>query len=575
MSSSNKILLEYRGYGRGDLVSVSTFFYGENMNFAIEHIPNSEYAYALDPNTLRLVLKVQKGEQFKEIGVLWSNKYHFARHRDFSRMRKYGSDGLYDVYLCDITSSDVRFAYVFLLVRQNGEEAYFSEEGLTEDYDFQCGKYPFFQFPYLNEADVMKTIPWTKDAVFYQIFIDRFKRGDFEKDDGYINQAWGAPVNYHSYTGGDLKGITEELPRLSDMGITALYLTPIYKGRGNHKYSIIDYKTIDPMFGKKKDLDELLHRAHLYGIKVVTDTVFNHCGDMHPFFQDVMEKGKESRFYDWFIIHGDYPRKEPCNYETFARCSYMPKWNTSNPEVREYLIGIALTYLSWGFDGLRLDVADEVSHTMWRELRQTVKEHYPEAVIIGEVWHENSMYLRGDEFDGAMNYPLYRVLLQYFALGKLAAMDAAEKINRVIYGNMRQANSMMLNFLDNHDTPRFFTECGEDSAKLQSALVALYFMPGMPCVYYGTELPLAGGADPDCRRTYDWTKKPQYAAFLKQLAEMRQRLPDGDFYATTEDGVLVLVREGQGERAKAYFGKGTKGDAIFAFGDIKVIKEKV
>ena len=546
------------------------------MNFTVEHIPNSEYAYALDAHTLRLVLKVQKGERFNEIGVLWNNKYNFAKSRNFARMKQCGSDGLYDVYLCDIVSSDVRFAYVFFLARQSGGEVYFSEEGLTEDYDFQYGKYPFFQFPYLNETDVVKTIPWTKKAVFYQIFIDRFKRGNFEKDDSYINQAWDAPVTYHSYTGGDLKGITEELPRLADMGITALYLTPIYKGRGNHKYSIIDYTEVDPMFGTNDDLDDLLKTAHALGIKVITDTVFNHCGDIHPFFQDVMEKGKESRFYDWFIIHGDYPRKEPCNYETFSNCSYMPKWNTSNPKVREYLIDIALTYLSWGFDGLRLDVADEVSHTMWRELRQAVKNRYSEAVMVGEVWHENNMFLRGDELDGVMNYKLYKVLLDYFALDILTAKEAAESVNRVWYKNTRQANGMMLNFLDNHDNPRFLELCKGNEEKLCAALIALYFCPGMPCIYYGTELPLLGGEDPDCRRAYDWTKKPKYAEFLKALANIRKKLPDGDFYATIQGGILVLVREGKEERAKAYFGKyDAAGDAIFEYDNIKIVKEKV
>ena len=422
----------------------------------------------------------------------------------------------------------------------------------------------------------MKTIPWTKNAVFYQIFIDRFKRGNFEKDDSYINQTWDAPVNYHSYTGGDLKGITEELPRLTDMGITALYLTPIYKGRGNHKYSIIDYKTVDPMFGTNDDLDELLKSAHALGIKVVTDTVFNHCGDMHPFFQDVIEKGKDSQFYEWFIIHGDCPIKKPSNYETFSTCSYMPKWDTSNPKVREYLIDIALTYLSWGFDGLRLDVSDEVSHTMLRELRSAVKENYPEAVIIGELWHENNMFLRGDQLDGVTNYKLYKVLSDYFALDILTAKEAAYGINKVWYKNTRQANEMMLNFLDNHDIPRFLELCKGDEEKLRAALVALYFCPGMPCVYYGTELPLLGGGDPDCRRTYDWTKKPKHAVFLKALADTRKKLPEGNFYATIESGILVLVREGKEERAKAYFGNyDTTGDVIFAYDNIKIVKEKI
>ncbi len=543
-------------------------------HYAIEHIPDSGNAYALDEHTLRLVLKV--GERFKEIGVLWNSKYNFSKMRNYSRMARRGGDGFYDYYVCDLHSSEVRFAYIFLLKTESDEEYYFSEEGLTKDYDFVYGKYPFFQFPYLNAADVVHTIPWTRDAVFYQIFTDRFRRADSGKDGGYINQAWNAPVNYHSYTGGDLKGITEKLPYLADMGVNALYLTPVYKAKSNHKYNIEDYLTVDPMFGTNDDLDGLLFRAHTLGMRVVTDAVFNHCGKEHPCFRDVMTRGRQSEYFDWFIIHGDFPREEPCNYDVFAHRSNMPKWNTGNPEVREYLKKIALTYLSWGFDGLRLDVADEVSHTFWRELRDAVKKSYPEAVIIGEVWHENNMYLRGDEFDGVMNYKLYKVFSDYFAFDRLDAREAAEHINRVWYKNTLQANEMMLNFLDNHDVPRFLHLCGGDGEKLRAALVALYFSVGMPCIYYGTELPLTGGGDPDNRRAYDWAQKPRNASLLRELAKMKKQLPRGDFYAAEEHGVLVLVREGKEERAKACFGKcAAQGDTIFEYNNIKIVKEKI
>ena len=135
---------------------------------------------------------------------------------------------------------------------------------------------------------------------------------------------------------------------------------------------------------------------------------------------------------------------------------------------------------------------------------------------------------------------------------------------------------MMLNFLDNHDTPRFMRQCGEREEKLRTALVALYFSVGMPCVLYGTELPLTGDGDPDCRRTYDWTEKPRHALFLRELAKTRKSLPDGEFYATTEHGILVLVRENETERVKAYFGRTeTKGDVIFEFENGKLVKESV
>ncbi len=625
--------------------------------YAIQHIPDSEYAYPLNENTLRLVLKTERGEKFKEVSVLWNNKYDFAKRRNFTRMRLLCHDAMYDYHVCDLTSGDARFAYIFLLTLPSDEEYYFSEEGLTGEYDFKHGYYTFFQFPFINAADVITTNPWAKDAVVYQIFIDRFCRGDSEKDDTYITKSWEQVPGSKDFAGGDLKGVTEKLDTIQDMGFNTLYLTPIFRSPSNHKYNVADYTKVDPMFGADEDLYDLIRATHARGMRVILDAVFNHCDESNPLFADVKEKGRASEFYDWFIVHGDFPEKyassassrhperseaqskdpedesgglrtsgcfadatsplvtptpsassrhperseaqskDPedesgglrtsgcfaplnmtqfCNYEIFADCPYMPKWNTSNPKVREYLIHIALTYLSWGVDGLRLDVADEVSHTLWRELKAAVRDKYPHALLIGEVWHENGMYLGGDEFDGVMNYKLQKVFADYFAGGLLTAQEAADKINRVIMCHRRQTNEMMLNFLDNHDTPRFLRLCGENEENLRAALVALYFSMGMPCVLYGTELPLTGDGDPDCRRTYDWAKKPRHALFLRELARTRKSLPDGEFYAKLEHGCLVLVRENETERVKAYFGRTkTRGDVIFEYENIRLVKESV
>ena len=548
-------------------------------NYAIHHIPDSEYAYPLNGSTLRLILKVAKGEKFKEVSVLWNNKYDFAKRRNFSRMRKLCSDGLYDHYVCDLTGADVRFAYIFLLTLPNDEELYFSEEGVTREYDFKHGYYTFFQFPFINGADVIQVVPWAKEAVVYQIFIDRFKRGDGEKDDTYITQPWERVPGAKDYAGGDLKGVIEELDTIREMGFNALYLTPVFCSPSNHKYNVTDYTKIDPMFGKNEDMYALLAAAHERGMHLILDAVFNHCDESNPLFADVKEKGRESEFYDWFVVHGDFPQKydaKTCNYEVFADCPYMPKWNTSNPKVRQYLTNIALTYLSWGVDGLRLDVADEMAHVFWREFREIVKERYPNALLIGEVWHENNMYLGGDEFDGVMNYKLQKVFADYFASGLLTAQEAADKINRVLMCHRRQTNEMMLNFLDNHDTPRFLRQCGENESCLRAGLVALYFSIGVPCVLYGTELPLTGDGDPDCRRTYDRAKKPRHALFLRELSRTRKFLPDGEFYAEAERGILALVRENGTERVKAYFGKTeTRGDVIFEFENVRLVKESI
>lgn len=535
---------------------------------SIQHTPDSEDAYATDKETLRLVLKVGHGEKVKEIGVLWNNKYDFCKRRKYARMRYLCEDGERDYYVCELKSADARYAYIFLITEASGAEWYYSEEGLTQEYDFEHAYYTFFQYAYNNAADIVKAVEWAKDAVFYQIFPDRFRKGKKGKDERYITQRWDAVSGAKDFAGGDLKGITEKLGSLKEKGFNALYLTPVFLSPSNHKYNVTDYLKVDPMFGDEGDLKELIQEAHRLGMKVVTDAVFNHCDESNAMFADVKEKGRESEYYDCFLVRGDRPQKSAdgkkgedpspsyglCNYEIFANCPYMPKWNTSSEKAREYLIHVALTYLSWGFDGLRLDVADELSHVFRRELRQAVKERYPEAILIGEVWHENGMYLRGDEFDGVMNYKLQKVYADYFG-GKVNAEEAAGRINRTVMSNRKQHNEMMLNFLDNHDLPRFLRVCGEDEKKLRAALGAMYFTEGMPCVMYGTELPLTGDGDPDCRRTYDWTKAEKLGEYLKELSEARRDCPKGEFYAEAEDGRLVLIREGQGEKRKAYFGQ--------------------
>ncbi len=377
--------------------------------------------------------------------------------------------------------------------------------------------------------------------------------------------------------GGDLKGITEELDHIAEMGFTGLYLTPVFKSPSNHKYNVTEYERVDPMFGTNEDLKALIAGAHARGMRVILDAVFNHCDESHAYFRDVKAKGRASKYYNWFIVHGETAKEWSggCNYEVFADCTYMPKWNTSEVAVREYLTGIALKYLSWGVDGLRLDVADELSHGFLRELRRAVKKEYPEALLIGEVWHENGMYLGGGELDGVMNYKMQKVYRDYFGRGELSAEGAAEQVNRIVMKNRMQTNGMMLNFLDNHDTPRFMRESGESVERMRAALIALYFTAGMPCVMYGTEQGVTGDGDPDCRRTYDWEKEAEEGEFLKDLAKMRAALPAGDFYARTEGGVLVLEREGGEECARAYFGKcGMQGEKIYGYKNITVTKER-
>lgn len=525
---------------------------------ALYHKPESEYAYATSENSLRIVLRTARGERLDAVRLLYDTKYDFIYRRAAANMEKKFSDKLFDYYISDFTLADVRFAYIFELT-ERGKVWYFSEAGLTETYDFDHAYYTFFQFPYINRDDVVKVVDWAYGAVFYQIFVDRFCRGDFTKDDGYTTQAWDAPIEAKSFCGGDLKGITSKLDYLTELGVNALYLTPVFRSNSNHKYNAIDYLEVDPMFGTKADLKELTYQAHKRGMKLVLDAVFNHCDEHHPYFADVLEKGRESKYFDWFMIRGDKPDRDKVNYECFADCGYMPKWDTNNPAVQEYVIGLGVRYVTeYGFDGLRLDVSDEISHKLWRDMRAAVKAVRPDALILGEVWHENTHYLRGDQFDGVMNYKLQKIFIDYFAERTIDAQAACDRVSELWLKNAAQVNYMMLNFLDNHDTPRFLRYANGDKDAVLSALAAMVMHPGMPCVFYGTELPIDGGGDPDCRKTFDWTYRGQdknYIEKFKQILRLKKQaaLQTGDFSARAEHGLLALERRVNGQRMTAYF----------------------
>lgn len=487
---------------------------------AILHIPESKFCFALKPNEICLRLRVSKFDIPDRVRVVYGGKYSYALKREFAEMQRQSEDRLFAYYTVTLKLSDVRFVYVFEITCGN-KVYYYSEDGLSEKFDFELSYYNCFQYAYINECDIIKSVEWMKTATFYQIFVERFYMGNNQKDKSYINLEWGEIPNPKSFAGGDIKGITEKLPYLSGLGINALYLTPVFSSVSNHKYDISDYYAIDKNFGDKADLKELIEKAHASGIKIVLDAVFNHCSENLSQFQDVLKKGRKSEFCDWFIITND----EPLEYECFAACTYMPKFNTSNPEVCRYLIDIATYWIKeFDIDGWRLDVSDEVSHDFWRQFRKAVKAVKPDCVLIGENWHDANIYLRGDQFDSIMNYAFTKACLDFYAFGEFNAGNLADKLNEILMRNTDTVNDMMLNLLDTHDTHRFLTRVDGNRDKLMSALALTYFFTGAPCIYYGTENAMEGGYDPDCRRTFDWEnehRENDVKTLIKTLANLK------------------------------------------------------
>ncbi|RKD22389.1 Glycosidase [Caminicella sporogenes DSM 14501] len=490
---------------------------------AIYHKPKSNFCYAYNENVIHIRLRAEKGD-IKKVFLVYGDKYNWNEKQELV-MKLTCSDDLYDYFTIEVTPKSKRLAYYFKIEGDN-ETFYFTEWGLINDINEKEVYLHFFQYPYLNKEDIHIVPEWVKDTVFYQIFPERFFNGDTSNDPDKLTK-WGELPTSDSFYGGDLKGIINKLDYLEELGINGIYLTPIFEAPTNHKYDTKDYFKVDSHFGDLEILKELVSKCHERGIKVILDAVFNHCGYFFEPFQDVIKRGEKSPYYDWFHIHKWPIETNPPSYDTFAFTYYMPKLNTANPEVRDYLLKVARYWIDEAdIDGWRLDVSDEVSHAFWREFRRVVKEAKEDAYIIGELWLDAYPWLKGDQFDAVMNYPLMRALLQYFAYENISNNQFKELINKIIMRNTMQVNEVMFNLIESHDTSRFLTECNKNVKKLMMAATFLFTYIGTPCIYYGTEIGMEGGYDPDCRRPMEWDKRAwnlELFNYYKKLIKIRKQ----------------------------------------------------
>jgi len=378
-----------------------------------------------------------------------------------------------------------------------------------------------------NDENALEMVrpDWVADAVFYQIFPDRFSRSSGNHEFSGLTTL-GDPPTRENFFGGDLAGIQHKLPYLADLGITALYLTPIFKAGTNHRYDAHDYLEIDPMLGHLHSLRSLVAAAHALNIRVVLDGVFNHCGDGFWAFQDLMKYGESSVYRDWFLPRSFPIEQNSPNYQTCGGAAYLPKLNTDNQCVRDYLIGVATYWIREAdIDGWRLDVPWKVSHDFWEVFRDAVKTLKPDAYLVGEIWRNAMPWL--DVFDGTMNYRLRDVHLDYCVRDHMDAEDAAFETEGLVAA-FAPALGSQLNLLGSHDTARLLTMCLGDEARARLALTAMLTSPGAPMLYYGDEIGLEGGNDPDCRRCMPWDEsqwKPAIVETVRALIEIRAGHP--------------------------------------------------
>lgn len=414
------------------------------------------------------------------------------------------------------------------------------------------------------------TPEWVHHAVFYQIFPDRFaSSSQVPKPDNL--EPWDTPPTALGFKGGDLAGVIERLDYLQDLGINAIYFTPVFQSASNHRYHTHDYFKVDPMLGGDGVLKKLLLEAHHRNIKIVLDGVFNHASRGFFQFNHILECGATSPYLDWFDVY-EFPMNaywgKP-NYRCWENLAALPEFNYNNPRVVEFIYSVARHWIDFGIDGWRLDVPfcfgdDE----FWQGFRQVVKTANPEAYITGEIPEDGSKWLKGDQFDGVMNY-----LLTYCAWG----FFGGEKINQGLVGHWakhagplltsdtfhfaRNVENLLtkyphpavlaqLNVLDSHDTARLMSILGGDERRMRLAALFQMTYPGAPCIYYGDEIGMEGGQDPDCRRAFPWDEQRWNSGlrdYYKKLIALRKKhraLTDGSFNVLyDQNGVIAILRQ--------------------------------
>ncbi|WP_096273915.1 glycoside hydrolase family 13 protein [Paucisalibacillus globulus] len=496
---------------------------------AIYHRPKNNFAYAYDEDTLHIMLQTKAGD-VNHVELIYGDPYEWENDLWQTKtlsMERTGSTSQLDYWSVAVKPEFRRMRYGFRL-ESIEEVCFYTEGGIFDEQPTDIAN--FFCFPYVNKVDVFTAPSWVKDTIWYQIFPERFGNGDPSINPKGVLPWGSAEPKPNNFFGGDFQGVIDHLDHLEDLGIGGIYFTPIFKAHSNHKYDTIDYMEIDPQFGDKETFRRLVKECHKRGIRVMLDAVFNHSGYYFAPFQDVLKNQEKSRYKEWFHLW-DFPvvTEPKPNYDTFAFVSAMPKLNTENPEVREYLLQVARYWVEeFDIDGWRLDVANEVDHAFWRDFRRTVKEVKPDAYILGEIWHDSMPWLQGDQFDAVMNYPFTNSAINFFAKEEISAQKFQDSLVKVQHMYPKNVNEVAFNLLGSHDTPRVLTLANENIDRVKLLYLFQLSFIGSPCIYYGDEIGMSGGQDPGCRACMEWEEENQNRelfTYIKKLIEWRKKDP--------------------------------------------------
>lgn len=520
---------------------------------AIFHDMDKRFCYAIEKDLFVIRVQVKK-DDMKEIILHYEDKYIPMEREDTRKtivMKKVATSQFHDYYEAQVRMHLICLRYFFEFTDMQGEKVYygnyeFDKESITNrDRMFDCPQN-------LREEEMFEVPDWAANKVVYQIFPSRFAASQpVDKKLWYK-----APITPMDDLHGDFRGIIDHLDHIQDLGIDVIYMTPSFKSNSCHKYDTIDYYEIDPSFGTKEELKELVQKAHDRGMKVVMDAVFNHTGKEFFAFKDILEKGEKSKYLDWYYID-ELPLKgkwgEIPNFLCFGYYGGMPKLNLKNPEVEKYITDIACYWIrECDIDGWRLDVGDEISHFFWKRFRRAIKAVKKDMLIIGEIWHYAGDFLEGDEWDTVMNYPFYLNLIDLLADEKISVSQFVQNLGYLKGRLHKKCYPLMWNLIDSHDTARFLHLCKDNKKKQHLAAAFQLLLPGMPMIYYGDEYGMPGANDPDCRRGMYWDEEYQdkeMFEWYKRLLQVRKAhtcIVEGELaeaITRDEDETIVLIRK--------------------------------
>lgn len=541
---------------------------------AVLHIPMSEYCHGLDEDHIVYRLRCARGD-LKQVTLYYGDTACRVTPILFTPvpMTVAASDQYHDYWQVIVLSPYNRVYYYFELDDGKEIRLYYGDvftDHLVDD------RSQYFKLPFNHRADIARVPDWVHDAVVYNIFPDSFATSHrFVSGEPAQFDFQGQSVK--GKLGGTLRGISENVDYLIDLGINCVYVNPIFAAGEYHKYDLLDYFHVDPCFGGDSAFREMVEALHGAGIRIIIDGVFNHCGWHFFAFDDVVRNQEKSRYRDWFY-HLEFPVERPetpddyPSYACFAYERMMPKLNTANPEVRDYFCNVGRFWVKeFGIDGWRLDVASEVDDGFWRAFRKAVKKVNPEALLIGEVWESASHWLNGDLFDSTMNYDFRKHCQLFFAEGAIDAEDFSGRITNMLMRYRVQTVPAQLNLLDSHDVSRFLSLCHGDVRLYRLSILFLMAFVGMPTVFYGDELGVQGITEDEYRHPMPWKGgNTELRDFFQKAIAMRHELEPlrrGDFQMLSAEpgsGLIIFSRRLERQRVTVCINRGAESADLSA-----------